>query len=58
MKISIIEILILFSAPDDDIKEPLTMYFNLGLNDKEVTKQLKDHYDTEVYGLRFAFFQV
>jgi len=37
--------------PDDIIKEALTMYFNLGLSDKDITNQLKDHYDPEVFGL-------
>ena len=31
------------------------MYFNLGLSDKDITNQLKDHYDPEVFGLRFTF---
>jgi hypothetical protein len=43
----------MLSAPDEDIRGPLKLYFEPGLNDVEVTKHLKDHYDTDQYGLRF-----
>jgi hypothetical protein len=50
--------LIWFAAPDEIIQEPLTLYFNLGLSDVEITKQLRDHFDTEDYGLRYAFLHI
>jgi hypothetical protein len=44
--------LIYFIAPDEIIKEPLTDYHAMGINDVEITKLLKNHYDTTKYGLR------
>jgi len=35
----------------EDIREALEAYFHLGFNDKQLEEHLKDHYDTEVYGL-------
>jgi hypothetical protein len=42
-------------APEDDIQPPLTFYYNLGMNDVEISKQMKDHYDTDIYGLRYSY---
>jgi hypothetical protein len=39
-------------APDDEIKESVEFYYHLNLNDPEIAKQMKDHYDTQKYGLR------
>ncbi|KAJ7630220.1 hypothetical protein FB45DRAFT_1150186 [Roridomyces roridus] len=36
--------------PEDDIREPLREYYDLGLNDKEIAEHLKSHYDTRAYG--------
>ena len=43
-----------FLAPDTEIQEPLRQYYELGLSDVKVTELLKEHYDTEQYGLRCA----
>jgi hypothetical protein len=39
-------------APDEFIKEPLTDYYAMGISDVQITKLLKNHYDTTKYGLR------
>ena len=39
-------------APEDEIKESVEFYYHLSLNDPEIAKQMKDHYDTQKYGLR------
>jgi hypothetical protein len=39
-------------APDDDIREPFTLYYNLGMNDKDICLHMADHYDADIYGLR------
>ena len=44
----------LFSAPDESIKEPLQQYYKLGLLDVRITELLKEHYDTDNYGLRYV----
>jgi hypothetical protein len=44
--------LIYFIAPDEIIKGPLTDYYAMGINDIEITKLLKSHYDSSKYGLR------
>ena len=33
-------------APEDEIKESVEFYYYLNLNDPEIAKQMKDHYDT------------
>ncbi|KAH7905061.1 hypothetical protein BJ138DRAFT_1018219 [Hygrophoropsis aurantiaca] len=43
--------------PEKDIKESAEFYYQLGLNDKEIVKQLQDHYDTEIYGLSVVSFR-
>ena len=43
---------ILNIAPEDEIKESVEFYYHLNLNDPEISKQMKDHYDTQKYGLR------
>ena len=42
----------LFLAPLEDIRDALESYFHLGFNDKQLEEYLRDHYDTELYGLR------
>jgi len=37
--------------PDEDIQEHLRCYYELGLTDIKVTEALKQHYDTDTYGL-------
>ena len=44
---------ILNIAPEDEIKETLIFYYHLNLNDPEIARQMKDHYDTQKYGLRY-----
>ena len=44
--------LIYFIAPEEIVKEPLTNYYAMGMNDIEITKLLQNHYDTTKYGLR------
>lgn len=44
---------ILNIAPEDEIKETLKFYYHLNLNDPEIARQMKDHYDTQKYGLRY-----
>ena len=39
-------------APEDEIKESVEFYYYLNLNNPEIAKQMKDHYDTQKYGLR------
>jgi hypothetical protein len=41
-------------APEEDIQEHLRGYYELGLTDVQVTKALKQHYDTNRYGLRYV----
>ena len=48
--------LIYFIAPEEIVKEPLTNYYAMGMNDIEITKLLQNHYDTTKYGLRWVFF--
>ena len=40
--------------PLEDIREALEAYFHLGFNDKQLEEHLKDHYNTEVYGLGYV----
>ena len=44
---------VLALVPSEDICEVLEAYFHLGSNDKQLEEHLKDHYDTEVYGLGY-----
>ncbi|KAF9477993.1 hypothetical protein BDN70DRAFT_74912 [Pholiota conissans] len=37
--------------PEDDIKESFKFYYGLGINDKKIALHMRDHYDTERYGL-------
>jgi len=41
-------------APDEDIQEHLRHYYELGLMDVKVTEALKQHYDTDTYGMRYV----
>jgi hypothetical protein len=34
--------------------EPLRQYYELGLSDVKIAELLKEHYDTEQYGLRYS----
>ena len=49
--------LIYFIAPGELIKL-LIDYYAMGINDVEITKLLKSHYDTTIYGLRWVFFTI
>ena len=44
----------LITAPEQEIREPITFYFNLGLNDAQIVEQCRDHFDTNTYGLRYG----
>ncbi|KAF8522943.1 hypothetical protein BU17DRAFT_86522 [Hysterangium stoloniferum] len=37
--------------PDESIQEPLRQYYELGLSDVKIAELLKEHYDTNNYGL-------
>ncbi|KAH9476801.1 hypothetical protein JR316_0010716 [Psilocybe cubensis] len=37
--------------PEDEIKEYVQFYYDLGQNDREIQDNMKDHYNTELYGL-------
>lgn len=41
-------------APIDEIKEYITFFYRCRLNDKDIAKEMEDHYDQEKYGLRYA----
>ncbi|KAH7904511.1 hypothetical protein BJ138DRAFT_1019057 [Hygrophoropsis aurantiaca] len=43
--------------PEDDIKDSANFFFQMGLNDKEIVKQLQDHFDTGKYGLSVVSFR-
>lgn len=43
------------SAPVDEIQEYITFFYRCRLNDKEIAKEMKDHYDQDKYGLRCVF---
>jgi len=45
---------VLTLVPLEDIREALEAYFHLGFNEKQLEEHLKDHYDTEVYGLGYV----
>ena len=45
---------VLTLVPLEDIREVLEAYFHLRFNDKQLEEHLKDHYDTEVYGLGYV----
>jgi hypothetical protein len=45
---------VLVLVPLEDIHEALEAHFHLGFNDKQLEDHLKDHYDTEVYGLGYV----
>ncbi|KAF8510512.1 hypothetical protein BU17DRAFT_77669 [Hysterangium stoloniferum] len=38
-------------SPDESIQEPLRQYYELGLSDVKIAELLKEHYDTNNYGL-------
>jgi hypothetical protein len=42
------------SAPEHIIRPSLEFYYHLGLNDKQIESNMKDHYDTGQFGLRYA----
>jgi hypothetical protein len=44
------------TAPDGDIQGPMAEYYQMGVSDVEMTELLKQHYDTEKYGLRYFTF--
>jgi len=41
-----------FKAPEEELKEILTLYYNLGFTDKNIAAQCMDHFDKEQYGIR------
>ena len=41
-------------APEDELRELLTFYFTLGLNDKKIVEECLKHYDGDNFGLRPA----
>ena len=43
-----------FSAPEEIIRPHIEMYFSIGRSDVEIVDLLKAHYDTNVYGFRYA----
>ena len=43
-----------FLAPEHTIRPSLEFYYHLGLNDIQIESNMKDHYDTDQYGLRYA----
>ncbi|KAJ6504737.1 hypothetical protein C8R47DRAFT_1038046 [Mycena vitilis] len=43
--------------PEEDIRASAELYFNLDLQDKEIIEHLKDHYDTNLYGLSVVSFR-
>ena len=53
-----IHLIYIFIAPDEFIKGPLIDYYAMGINDIEITKLLKGHYDTTKYGLRQVLFLI
>ena len=42
------------SAPEHIIRPSLEFYYHLGLNDKQIESNMKDHYDTSQFGLGCA----
>ncbi|KAF7424812.1 hypothetical protein PC9H_010123 [Pleurotus ostreatus] len=40
--------------PIDEIQEYITYFYRCRLNDKEIAKEMKDHYDQDKYGLSVA----
>ena len=42
------------SAPDEIIRPHIETYFSIGRSDVEIVDLLKEHYDTSVYGFRYA----
>ena len=45
------------SAPEDSIRDILTFYFNLGLNDSQIAENCRDHFDTSIHSMRCSFTQ-
>lgn len=41
-------------APEDLIREPLTKYYELGLQDVVIAERLKQYYDVSKYGIRLG----
>ncbi|KAF7974335.1 hypothetical protein HWV62_12390 [Athelia sp. TMB] len=37
--------------PEEDIRDAIKFYFDMGMNDKEICSQMEDHYDRKLYGL-------
>ncbi|KAH9011327.1 hypothetical protein EDB84DRAFT_1279188 [Lactarius hengduanensis] len=40
------------TAPDDQLRPVLTLYFDLGMSDKSIASSVMDHFDPTSYGLR------
>jgi hypothetical protein len=41
------------TAPKDQLRPVLTLYFHPGMNDKEIASSVMDHFDPVHYGLRY-----
>jgi hypothetical protein len=43
-----------FTAPDDELRPILTLYFQLGMSDTDITTSVMDHFDPARYGIRYV----
>lgn len=41
------------TAPNDDLKPVLELYFHLGMSDMDIAASAMDHFDSARYGLRY-----
>lgn len=41
-------------APETEIREALTFYYQLGIPDTKIEIHMKEHYDTNTYGLGYV----
>ena len=55
--ISLLALLVLstlsFTAPNDDLKPLLELFFHLGMSDTDIATSVMDHFDSARYGLRY-----
>ena len=42
-----------FTAPNDNLKLILTLYYYLGMSDTDIASSIMDHFDSACYGLRY-----
>jgi hypothetical protein len=45
-----------FQAPEEALRDLLTFYYSLGLNDKKIATECLTHFDNEIYGLRSVLY--